>query len=96
MKQFRPNPALLLLATAFALPLPVLAAGGKSSKQHEQARTTKLAAEETARTEASAEGGTGKAKPAGEKKVWTRQVRHKQTMPPAPNFRDTGETKQAK
>jgi hypothetical protein len=95
MKKFRPNPALLLLA-AFALPLPVLAAGGKSSKQHEQARTTKQAAEETARIEAAAAVGTGKPKPAEEKKVWTRQVRHKQTMPPAPNFRGTDETKKGK
>ena len=87
MKKSSFVPALFLLPLTVALPVPALAAGGKSSKQHEQARTTKLAAEEAARNEAESETQPGKTEVAGEKKkVWTRPVRHKQTMPPAPNL----------
>lgn len=86
MKTFRPASALLVLVVSLSLPAPALAAGGKSSKQHEQARTAKLAAEETAKKEADAKAQSGKTETEETKNVWTRRVRHKQTMPPAPNF----------
>lgn len=78
--------SLLLTAPGFAG-----SAGGKSSRQHAQAKEAKIAADQAAEKKAEAkaakiQAGEIPAEDTETKKVWNhRAVRHKQTMPAAPS-----------
>ncbi|MBC8011188.1 MAG: hypothetical protein H7067_13955 [Burkholderiales bacterium] len=99
MKPFSALSALTLalgLSLLFIAPAVASAAGGgKSSRQHEQAKEAKLAADKAVEEKAEAkaakiQAGEKPAEDTEKKKVWNhRAVRHKQTMPAAPTPADS-------